>query len=448
MQQLPTIFIIGFYLSSVALTHTQESCHVNDVGCQLPEDQIILKTKEQSESWMSAFMDQFETLKNFLFGEPSWNEDRAREDKFNEEMSFGMDEDLMIKYAQSLASSMLEGEQLKVFTKAATEVLMQREDKDADGGIIDDYSDFIYPPVKKIIPHKVGHVQHKELGVGPPAKLITKSLNPPLFEIPNFLSDEQCDHIIKMSEKKGLKESTMFQPKDRTLAGNNKGIERVSYMSFLTGKDIDKSLLNTIHERAADLLDIPKEVVQWSEHLAIGMYNPGGHYYAHLDSNEDNNGVPCCFQKLCYDHDLNEVDYIDCCRMCRYATLLYYLSDVEEGGETAFPLADLTLNEMLNKESTHWQNLTETCHEASVVIKPEKGKAILWYNHFIDRNGYITNVDKRSFHGGCDVIRGQKWIATNWISTPLYQHRHWASKYREKFYEYMRTEDPVQMDHA
>ena len=27
--------------------------------------------------------------------------------------------------------------------------------------------------------------------------------------------------------------------------------------------------------------------------------------------------------------------------ICRYITILYYLNDVEEGGETAFPVADM-----------------------------------------------------------------------------------------------------------
>jgi len=29
------------------------------------------------------------------------------------------------------------------------------------------------------------------------------------------------------------------------------------------------------------------------------------------------------------------------CRICRYITILYYLNDVEDGGETAFPVADM-----------------------------------------------------------------------------------------------------------
>lgn len=62
-------------------------------------------------------------------------------------------------------------------------------------------------------------------------------------------------------------------------------------------------------------------------------------------------------------------------------------------------------------------NLAKNCHKANVVVKPEKGKAVLWYNHRVDNNtGWMGQLDQYSFHGGCDVRRGTKWIANNWIS--------------------------------
>ena len=38
--------------------------------------------------------------------------------------------------------------------------------------------------------------------------------------------------------------------------------------------------------------------------------------------------------------------------VCRYITILYYLNDVEEGGETAFPVADMKdFNETVSEAS-------------------------------------------------------------------------------------------------
>lgn len=61
-------------------------------------------------------------------------------------------------------------------------------------------------------------------------------------------------------------------------------------------------------------------------------------------------------------------------------------------------------------------NLAKNCKSSNVVAKPSKGKAIMWYNHFVNnKTGWMGGLDHYSFHGGCDVIQGRKWIANNWI---------------------------------
>ena len=277
---------------------------------------------------------------------------------------------------------------------------------------------FEYPPVQY---RKSGYVGGEQLITidGKDVKLITRSLQPLLFEIPDFLSPEECDVIIKSAITKGMNRSSVFNLKspDDPLASERKSNSSI----LLGGKDIDTEVLGTIHSRVAELLNIPKEIVKNSEALQIGQYHPGGFYNAHLDSISEGENVPCCFQAKCKNKDS-----LDCCRICRYATVLYYLNDVEEGGETAFPVADLSFSEMVNIRNNQplWRNLTSNCDTASVIIKPQKGKAIMWYNHILDRHGYIGHVNQRGWHGGCNVKKGVKWIATNWINTPPYKDRH------------------------
>lgn len=51
---------------------------------------------------------------------------------------------------------------------------------------------------------KKGHVKWVELEEGKQYKMITRAMKPLLFEIPQFLSDEECEHIIKLAKESGL----------------------------------------------------------------------------------------------------------------------------------------------------------------------------------------------------------------------------------------------------
>eukprot|EP01114_Cavostelium_apophysatum_P004299 TRINITY_DN1449_c0_g1_i1.p1 TRINITY_DN1449_c0_g1~~TRINITY_DN1449_c0_g1_i1.p1 ORF type:complete len:139 (+),score=30.59 TRINITY_DN1449_c0_g1_i1:286-702(+) len=69
----------------------------------------------------------------------------------------------------------------------------------------------------------------------------------------------------------------------------------------------------------------------------------------------------------------------------RVASVLCFLNDVEEGGETLFPAVNLA-------------------------VKPKKGSAILWYNTYL--NG---TLDRNALHGGNPVIKGIKYVAVQWL---------------------------------
>lgn len=69
----------------------------------------------------------------------------------------------------------------------------------------------------------------------------------------------------------------------------------------------------------------------------------------------------------------------------RIASVVMYLNDVEEGGETIFP-------------------------ELKLSIVPNPGDAV-YFGYCNSRN----QLDRLTFHGGSPVIRGEKWIATKWL---------------------------------
>ena len=41
----------------------------------------------------------------------------------------------------------------------------------------------------------------------------------------------------------------------------------------------------------------------------------------------------------------------------------------------------------------------------------------MWYNHVISpKTNWVGGLDPTTYHGGCDVIKGSKWIVNNWIN--------------------------------
>lgn len=60
----------------------------------------------------------------------------------------------------------------------------------------------------------------------------------------------------------------------------------------------------------------------------------------------------------------------------------------------------------------------------------------MWYNHLRDeKTGWLGRIDPRSFHGGCDVIKGRKWIANSWINI--------VGESRDTLVTYHPTSDPI-----
>ena len=62
-------------------------------------------------------------------------------------------------------------------------------------------------------------------------------------------------------------------------------------------------------------------------------------------------------------------------------------------------------------------HLYKKCEDANLRVTAKKGKAVLWYNHFLRDDGWMGEVDEFTLHGGCPVKKGEKWIANFWIKT-------------------------------
>ena len=80
-------------------------------------------------------------------------------------------------------------------------------------------------------------------------------------------------------------------------------------------------------------------------------------------------------------------------------------------------------------------NLSEHCYDANLVVKPKKGTAVVWYNHHVDYNGWLGSLDEWSLHGGCEVRKGEKWIANLWLTAPYKDETHKISMYSIEYME-------------
>ena len=78
----------------------------------------------------------------------------------------------------------------------------------------------------------------------------------------------------------------------------------------------------------------------------------------------------------------------------RVYTLFMYLSDVDEGGETAFP------------------RIFEEDGVTPLAVRPRRGAALLWPSV---RDGAMDQMDARTYHEARRVVRGTKFAANAWI---------------------------------
>uniref|UniRef100_A0A7S2L3K0 Fe2OG dioxygenase domain-containing protein n=1 Tax=Leptocylindrus danicus TaxID=163516 RepID=A0A7S2L3K0_9STRA len=222
---------------------------------------------------------------------------------------------------------------------------------------------------------------HRERGTRK-MTLRTISCSPRVFEIDHFLSDVEVEHIL--SRATSLKRSTTVGDNDFSDEFDAVDDTRTSKNTWLNRHD--SPIIDAIYRRAADLMRIDEVSLRFSRHgdefysaaesLQLVHYNVGQEYTPHHD----------------FTYPSMESGY----QAARFATLLLYLNDDMAGGETVFPKA-------VNAQ-TH----------SGLQVKPEKGKAVLFYNMLPD-----GNFDDLSQHAGYPVKEGQKWLANLWVWDPF-----------------------------
>lgn len=181
--------------------------------------------------------------------------------------------------------------------------------------------------------------------------IITRLEEPLIVILGNVLSNEECDELIRLSKDK----------MHRSKIGSARDVNELRTSSSMFFEESENDIVARVEKRTSSIMNIP---VEHAEGIQILKYTPGQEYRAHHD----------------YFSSTSKV-----AKNNRISTLIMYLNDVEQGGETFFPKLNLS-------------------------VTPKKGMAVYFEYFYNDKD-----VNELTLHGGAPVITGEKWVATQWM---------------------------------
>ncbi|XP_016950818.1 prolyl 4-hydroxylase subunit alpha-2-like [Drosophila biarmipes] len=196
-----------------------------------------------------------------------------------------------------------------------------------------------------------------------PLKTEQVGLNPYVVLYHDMLSAQEISVLIDKAAQ------NMKNARTHTLYPTNKSRGRTAKAHWFNKEN--NKLTRRITRRIQDMTGFD---LTDSEELQVINYGIGGHYYTHSDYFN--------FASANYTRKLTTQAAI---LGDRIATVLFYLTDVEQGGATIFV-------------------------NVGYSVYPRAGTAIFWYNLDADGNG-----DPLTRHAACPVIVGSKWVMTEWI---------------------------------
>ncbi|CAG7786992.1 unnamed protein product [Allacma fusca] len=199
-----------------------------------------------------------------------------------------------------------------------------------------------------------------------PLKVEMHHRNPPVLQIYEVLPDWMISRILAKASPSMVRSKVQGTLENKEIAS----AVRTSTTTWLP--ESEDKILKRIPQRVELLTGLKVTEPGSAEDLQISSYGIGGHYNPHFDTLFDTATMSSVSKEEVLMGD-------------RIATFMFYLSDVERGGGTAFP-------------------------RLGVVTSPIKGSAIFWYNMMSD-----GKPDLLSLHGGCPVLYGNKWVANKWI---------------------------------
>lgn len=190
------------------------------------------------------------------------------------------------------------------------------------------------------------------------------SYNPLIYTIDNFLTDDECNEIINLSEEYKFRRGYVLD------SDSENSLSELRTNSLIWIDHNKTKNVKRVIDKIASLVSLPSDN---AEDMQLIRYNKSEHYSHHYDA----------FERTSKLSD-NQ----------RLITALVYLSDVKKGGETDFSKIGLR-------------------------IKPKKGKLIIFYNCLKD--GKTPNPN--SLHAGLPVVEGTKYAFNLWFHEKCYRKK-------------------------
>jgi prolyl 4-hydroxylase len=210
--------------------------------------------------------------------------------------------------------------------------------------------------------------------------LETLAINPLVFSVSGFLTESECSHIQEIATPSLEYSGVQLMDQD---VGRPASDFRTSQTTFVDAAGDD--VLIDIDYRTASLVRVPRN---HQEHTQVLRYGVTEHYVSHHDF----------FDPTYYQNDPDTLRLTKHGARNRLATVFWYLTTVEAGGETVFPRA------------YGGQERSFSDCETGLLVKPVVGKVIIFYSLKAD-----GRTDEKSLHGACPVKEGIKWAANKWV---------------------------------
>ncbi|XP_045447269.1 prolyl 4-hydroxylase subunit alpha-1 [Melitaea cinxia] len=191
-----------------------------------------------------------------------------------------------------------------------------------------------------------------------PIKMEYVYVDPDIIVFHEVMTEDETYEIMMLAKPR-FRRATVHDPRTGALVPAHYRISKSAWL-----RDEEAPAVAAVSRRVAAFTGLS---LATAEELQVVNYGLGGHYEPHFDFARK--------QENAFENFHGN----------RIATVLFYMSDVAQGGATVFT-------------------------ELGLSVFPQAGAAVFWLNLHPSGEGNLATR-----HAACPVLRGSKWVSNKWI---------------------------------